>query len=148
VGLGPAFWTRLGGIRWFPDLGLRHRHDCLGMTTAIDDDLDLPEDQQRAIEPFGRYGLAGRGLGVSLVGIYWMAAAIQGEPSKADELGGALQEIQVNSKGWLLLLTLGRRAAWFDPQPPFTTSPTTHRGDREADIRRPRRGGPGAMIAY
>jgi 6-O-methylguanine DNA methyltransferase, DNA binding domain len=55
------------------------------MTTAIDDDLDLPEDQKRAIEPFRRYGLAGRGLGVSLVGIYWMATAIQGEPSKADE---------------------------------------------------------------
>ena len=59
------------------------------------------------IEPIGRYGLAGRGVAVSLVGTYWMAAAIQGEPSKAHELGGALQAVQQHSKGWLLLLTLG-----------------------------------------
>jgi hypothetical protein len=77
------------------------------MTTDVDDDVDLPEDQKRAIEPLGRYGLAGRGVAVSLVGIYWMAAAIQGEPSKAHELGGALQAAQQNPKGWLLLLTLG-----------------------------------------
>jgi hypothetical protein len=77
------------------------------MTTDIDDDVDLPEDQKRAIEPIGRYGLAGRGLSVSLVGMYWMSAAVQGEPSKAHELGGALQAVQQNPKGWLLLLTLG-----------------------------------------
>ena len=77
------------------------------MTTDIDDDVDLPESQKRAIEPIGRYGLAGRGVAISLVGIYWMAAAIQGEPSKAHELGGALQAVQQNSKGWLLLLPLG-----------------------------------------
>ena len=52
-------------------------------------------------------GLAGRGVAISPVGVYWMAAAIQGEPSKAHELGGALQAVQQNSKGWLLLLTLG-----------------------------------------
>jgi len=77
------------------------------MTTDIDDDIDLPESQKRAIEPIGRYGLAGRGAAISLVGIYWMAAAIQGEPAKAHELGGALQAVQQNSKGWLLLLALG-----------------------------------------
>ena len=77
------------------------------MTTDVDDDVDLPEERKRAIEPLGRYGLAGRGVAVALVGIYWMAAAIQGEPSKAHELGGALQELQQNPKGWLLLLVLG-----------------------------------------
>ena len=77
------------------------------MTTDIDDDVDLPDSEKRAIEPLGRYGLAGRGVAISLVGVYWMAAAIQGEPSKAHELGGALQAVQQNSKGWLLLLTLG-----------------------------------------
>jgi hypothetical protein len=77
------------------------------MTTDIDDDVDLPESEKRAIEPLGRYGLAGRGVAISLVGVYWMAAAIEGEPSKAHELGGALQAVQQNSKGWLLLLTLG-----------------------------------------
>jgi hypothetical protein len=77
------------------------------ITTDIDSDVDLPEDQKRAIEPVGRYGLAGRGMAISLVGVYWMSAAMHGEPSKAHELGGALQAVQQNSTGWLLLLTLG-----------------------------------------
>jgi uncharacterized protein DUF1206 len=38
------------------------------MTTDIDGDVELPESQKRAIEPIGRYGLAGRGAGISLVG--------------------------------------------------------------------------------
>ena len=87
------------------------------MTTDIDDDVDLPENQKGAIEPVGRYGLAGRGVAVCLVGIYWISAAIQGEPSKAHELGGALQAVQQNPKGWLLLLTLGlalAASAFFD----------------------------------
>ena len=77
------------------------------MTTDIDEDVDLPESQKRAIEPIGQYGLAGRGAAIALVGIYWMSAAIQGVPSKAHELGGALHAVQQNPKGWLLLLTLG-----------------------------------------
>ena len=77
------------------------------MTTDIDEDVDLSESQKRAIEPIGRYGLAGRGAAIALVGIYWMAAALQGQPSKAHELGGALHAVQQHSKGWLLLLTLG-----------------------------------------
>jgi len=76
------------------------------MTTDIDDEVDLPENQKRAIEPIGRYGLAGRGLAVSLVGVYWNAAAMRGDPSKAHELGGALQSVQQHSNGWLLLLAL------------------------------------------
>jgi Domain of Unknown Function (DUF1206) len=76
------------------------------MTSDIDEDVDLPEDEKRVIRPIGRFGLAGRGLAVSLVGMYWMSAAIQGDPSKAHELGGTLQAVQQNSKGWLLLLTL------------------------------------------
>jgi hypothetical protein len=87
------------------------------LTTDIDDDIDLPEEQKRAIEPIGRYGLAGRGVAIALVGIYWMSAALQGEPSRAHELGGALQAVQQNSNGWLLLLTLGvalAASAFFD----------------------------------
>ena len=47
------------------------------ITTDVDDDVDLPESQKRAIEPIGRYGLASHGLSVSLVGMYWISAAIQ-----------------------------------------------------------------------
>jgi hypothetical protein len=77
------------------------------MTTDVDDDVDLPEDEKRLIEPVARYGLAGRGVGAALVGIYWMSAGLHGEPSRAHELGGALQTVQQNSRGWLLLLPLG-----------------------------------------
>ena len=77
------------------------------MTTDIDEDVDLPESQKRAIEPIGRCGLAGRGVAIALVGLYFMSAAILGEAAKAHELGGALQAVQQNPKGWLLLLTLG-----------------------------------------
>src|SRR5204863_8832821 len=79
----------------------------LGTTTDIDYDVELPGSHQRTIERVGRYGRAGRCVAISLVGVYWMAAALQGEPSKAHELGGALRAVQQNSKGWLLLLTLG-----------------------------------------
>ena len=51
-------------------------------------------------------GLAGRGLAASLVGVYWVSAALHTDPSQAHELGGALQSVQQHSKGWLLLLPL------------------------------------------
>jgi hypothetical protein len=76
------------------------------MSSDIDDDVDLPEHQKRLIEPLGRYGLAGRGFGAALVGIYWISAALYHDPSKAHELGGALQAVQQHSEGWLLLLSL------------------------------------------
>ena len=49
------------------------------MTTDVDDDVDLPESEKRVIEPIAPYGLAGRGVGAALVGIYWMSAGIHGE---------------------------------------------------------------------
>jgi hypothetical protein len=76
------------------------------LTADIDDDVDLPEDQKRLIEPIGRYGLSGRGLAASLVGVYWISAALHSDPSQAHELGGALQSVHHHSKGWLLLLPL------------------------------------------
>jgi hypothetical protein len=77
------------------------------MTADIDDDVDLPEDKKRLISPIGRYGLAGRGVAVLIVGIYWISAALHGNASNAHELGGTLQAVQQHSQGWLLLLTLG-----------------------------------------
>src|SRR5438067_6872379 len=105
--LGQSFGRSLVGVVGFLILACGIGVIVWVMTTDIDDDVDLPENEKGAIEPVGRYGLAGRGVAVCLVGIYWMAAAVEGEPSKAHELGGALQAVQQNSKGWLLLLTLG-----------------------------------------
>jgi hypothetical protein len=77
------------------------------MTADINDDVDLPEEKKRLISPIGRYGLAGRGVAVLIVGIYWISAALHGNASNAHELGGTLQAVQQHSQGWLLLLTLG-----------------------------------------
>ena len=77
------------------------------MASDIDDDVDLPQDKKRVISPIGRCGLAGRGVAVLIVGIYWMSAALHGNPSQAHELGGTLQAVQQHPRGWLLLLTLG-----------------------------------------
>jgi uncharacterized protein DUF1206 len=77
------------------------------MTADIDDDVDLPEDKKRVISPIGRCGLAGRGVAVLIVGVYWISAALHSNPAKAHELGGTLQEVQQHPRGWLLLLTLG-----------------------------------------
>ena len=115
--LGRSFGRSLVGVVGFLILACGIGVIVWVMTTDIDDDVDLPENQKGAIEPVGRYGLAGRGMAVCLVGIYWISAAIQGEPSKAHELGGALQAVQQNPKGWLLLLTLGlalAASAFFD----------------------------------
>ncbi len=73
----------------------------------IDDDVDLPEYRKRLIEPIRRYGLAGRGVAASLVGVYWMGAALHQDPSQAHELGGTLLSVEHFALGWLLLLTLG-----------------------------------------
>ena len=115
--LGQPFGRSLVGVIGFLILACGVGVIVWVMTTDIDDDVDLPENQKGVIEPVGRYGLAGRGVAVCLVGIYWISAAIQGEPSKAHELGGALQAVQQNPKGWLLLLTLGlalAASAFFD----------------------------------
>ena len=104
------FSDELKTKEWKTEADVMNALETLGHTPehlAIYDDVDLPDSEKRAIEPLGRYGLAGRGVAISLVGVYWMAGAIQREPSKAHELGGALQAVQQNSKGWLLLLTLG-----------------------------------------
>jgi Domain of Unknown Function (DUF1206) len=104
--MGQPFGRSLIGIVGFLILGCGIAVITWVMTNDIDDDVDLPEAEKRAIEPIGRYGLAGRGLAVALVGVYWLSAALHGDPSKAHELGGALQTVQQNPKGWLLLLTL------------------------------------------
>src|ERR1043166_3575338 len=136
VGLLPWWWRPSLAVRCRDDCrcaDLRRRHDLVVghrswlaprwrardtamdrpgviawvMTTVVDDDVDLPESEKRVIEPIARYGLAGSGVGAALVGIYWMSAGIHGEASRAHELGGALQTVQQNSRGWLLLLPLG-----------------------------------------
>ena len=77
------------------------------LASDIDDDVALPEYRKQIIEPVGRYGLAGRGIAISLVGLYWISAAIYQAPSDAHELAGTLRSVERFPHGCLLLLTLG-----------------------------------------
>jgi hypothetical protein len=101
------FGRVLVGIAGFLILGCGVGVVIWVITSDIDDDVDLPNEKKRVITPIGRCGLAGRGVAVLIVGIYWMSAALHGNPAKAHELGGTLQEVQQHPRGWLLLLTLG-----------------------------------------
>jgi hypothetical protein len=44
--------------------------------------------------PIGRYGTAGRGAAIALVGAYFLVSAIHGDPRQAHELGGVLKEMR------------------------------------------------------
>ena len=50
----------------------------------------------------GRYGTAGRGLSIALVGCYLFISAIQSDPSRAHELGGILSELRALPGGVLI----------------------------------------------
>ena len=113
------------------------------LTADIDDDVALPEYRKQIIEPIGRYGLAGRGVAISLVGLYWMSAAIDHAPSKAYELAGTLRSIERMSHGWLLLLTLGlafTASAVFDFVEALYHDPAALSGDTGSTERSPTAG--------
>jgi hypothetical protein len=65
-----------------------------GMAGDIEGPLELPVTEKRMMLPIGRYGTAGRGLSIALVGYYLFISAIQSDPSRAHELGGILSELR------------------------------------------------------
>jgi Domain of Unknown Function (DUF1206) len=77
------------------------------LTAHIGAKVALSHYQKRLLAPVGRYGEAGRGLAIALVGSYWIVAAINADPSKAHQLGGALHSLRQSPYGEVLLLLLG-----------------------------------------
>jgi hypothetical protein len=65
-----------------------------GMLGDIEGPLELPPLEKRLMLPIGRYGTAGRGAAITLVGVYLIVSAIHGNPRDAHELGGALKEMR------------------------------------------------------
>jgi hypothetical protein len=65
-----------------------------GIVGDIEGPLELPQAEKRLMLPIGRYGTAGRGVSIALVGCYLAIAAIQGDASRAHELGGILGELR------------------------------------------------------
>jgi hypothetical protein len=60
----------------------------------IEGRLALPPAEKRLMLPVGRYGTAGRGAAIALVGGYVLVAAVHGNPREAHELGGALAALR------------------------------------------------------
>lgn len=77
------------------------------LAAHIGRDVALPRYEMKVVRPVGRYGVGGRGLAISLVGFYWFLAAVNADPGKAHQLGGALQELRQTSYGWGLLVVVG-----------------------------------------
>jgi hypothetical protein len=65
-----------------------------GALGDIEGPLELPPIDKKLMLPVGRYGTAGRGAAIALVGGYLLVSAIHGNPRDAHELGGVLREIR------------------------------------------------------
>lgn len=65
----------------------------------IEGPLELPPIEKELMLPIGRYGTAGRGAAIGLVGVYLLISAVHGDPHQAHELGGALKQMRMVSFG-------------------------------------------------
>jgi hypothetical protein len=63
-----------------------------GVVGDIEGPLELPPLEKQLMLPIGRYGTAGRGAAITLIGAYLLVSAIHGNPREAHELGGVLKE--------------------------------------------------------
>jgi hypothetical protein len=65
--------------------------------------LALPPQGGRWAVLLGRFGFAARGVVFVLIGGFLLLAALHGNSSEVHGLGGALQSLQRQSYGWILL---------------------------------------------
>jgi hypothetical protein len=65
--------------------------------------LSLPSGADRWVLPLGRLGYAARGVVFVIVGIFLVLAALHSNSSEVRGLGGALQSVQSQPFGWVLL---------------------------------------------
>jgi hypothetical protein len=68
--------------------------------------FDMAPHERDFIAPVSRFGLIARGVAFVLIGAFLVTAAIQHDPSEARGLSGALQALQQQPSGWILLAIL------------------------------------------
>ena len=78
-----------------------------GVSGDIDREVALPAQEKRLIRPLARYGIAGRGAAIALVGCYLLAAAFYGNPREAHEVGGVLAALRGTPFGEALIGLFG-----------------------------------------
>ncbi len=65
----------------------------------------MSEATQRAVKWLGRFGLAARGVVFSIIGVFFVVAALQSNAQQAKGLGGALRTLREQPYGtWLIAL--------------------------------------------
>jgi hypothetical protein len=69
----------------------------------VDGQVALPEKEKRLLRPVARYGVAGRGAAICLVGGYFIAAAAYDNPHEAHEVGGVLAALRSAPYGRALI---------------------------------------------
>lgn len=69
----------------------------------VTEHLSLPADKRDWIVLLGRMGFAARGIVFLLIGGFLVLAALHASSSEAHGLGGALQALQQQPYGWILL---------------------------------------------
>lgn len=65
--------------------------------------FDMGPDERRVITPISRFGLMARGTVFLIVGGFFLTAAIRQNPEEAKGLSGALETLQAQPYGWVLL---------------------------------------------
>jgi hypothetical protein len=65
--------------------------------------LAIPSGTERWVQPLGRLGYAARGVVFIIVGTFLVLAALHSNSSEVRGLGGALQSVQAQPFGWILL---------------------------------------------
>jgi hypothetical protein len=68
--------------------------------------FEMAPSERDFIAPVSRFGLIARGVAFVLIGAFLVTAAIQHDPSEARGLSGALQALQQQPSGWVLLAIL------------------------------------------
>jgi hypothetical protein len=74
-----------------------------GWTASFVDDLACDADTRTWIVPLGRAGYLARGALFVMVGGFLVAAAVQADAREAKGLAGALETLQQQPYGWVLL---------------------------------------------
>ena len=74
-----------------------------GWTGDVAEFLSLTPERRRWVVPLGRAGHSARGVVFVIIGAFVVVAAVQAQSSEVRGLGGALQALQQQPYGWILL---------------------------------------------
>ncbi len=83
--------------------GAGFAHIWKGWQAGFEEHLRWSGDERRVGRPICRFGLIMRGIAFLIVGGFLITAAWQADPDEARGLSGALQALQEQPYGWLLL---------------------------------------------